>query len=1275
MNIDQMKQHDAEFLDWLVGQPYWQVESQLSSFRQQRSDGTLDWARTMPEFQAWRLSDVVDGPERRITWIKGSLGLGKSVMAAYFIDLLKCQYRNAVVAYFFCRSDQPGLTNARDILRTLAYQCVGNNDAARKALENLKSKGFQVTPDLGIGFLFEKLLLDPLKSTQEIYIVLDGLDEADDATQDHTDPAGRPEFHIFLACLARVPSIRLLCISRPNANIKAIIPNAFEKTISKSDNVDDIDSYVRTEVGKSVNLQTLFRQDPVQYFRNHGEGVFLWVKLVLQQLAKAKTASVFQKYLDGFSTSYDGTDKLETLYYTILSRITEDEKTWVKEIIRWLLIAKTPLSIGTLQSLAEWCLEDKIVAFHQFLDETCGSLLHFLPQAEGKDDIVELVHETFKSFIVNPHVCPLSFLIDKPEADCYAALQCLKCLTNHASAPNEVSEYSSSNWVAHLSVATTIQLRTSVLVALYDFIASDGTKFWIKRYCKSQRHDVGSVSPTSAGLPLQDIIRWLRDCTFHADEQTNAGNANSDLEIEHALKWQRDCLDNSSLLDETIGKAAVNSWLHEDLDECYAVIHCFILGLKYYWRRANRTRTNLEELNELTATKFRDLSAWADPTGPSVPIVHGNLGLAFFAVKEFDKCLQHLRVDNSICDIDEKLLPSVAFCLFAARDYDGIIEAFDSKRCGLSMHVFSAYKIKRAYNRAIDVFQAAHERDPLSLVNWLSLFYAHEARGDFDKIIDMSKSALTNNPIKGISGQYHLYAACRRKCDYNEAIHIYKARIDENPKDITAWHFLANSYEDKGDFDSAIDTLELGLLENPRDHQLSSDLVRTVIGKGEYAEAIKKLRRAIEKGQMVVGTVVKGLVRVYHQLNDLNGLIAELQPIAHKHRFDADILHYLCEAYIVAGEYDEAINLSKIAADNLELSHYLNRLFDDLCRACKAKGDRTTAIQVFESKVKSAKFDDTFPLPAILDLYDVNHDSIRAKKVFEAIVGSGGDNGGAWGWPGLLRFSARDGDFDAIVERMDRLVDDGQMDATCEVAEQLTNAYYARGEHDKAIAELTKVVHRLPLVPWPWDFLGQAYIRMGNYHEAIKVYESTIRRHPYDCSLYLRLANVYLSLSNYNRVIECYEVIRETFWDEPGMLTIYTNTTTHPSGMLIDERFRENLLWYPIYEAHKRQGDDHEAHLIYDSVVDKYQKALSNGHRSLWQTYVYGAQGPSVRIKELPEYALLCAVGEVYKAKRDSSSALATFQKARALLPSNSYLEKVIAELEKNLPENVGKRA
>ena len=60
----------------------------------------------MTEFRDWRLSGLDKESPHHITWIHGTLGIGKSIMAAYFVDLLKCQYPNTIVAYFFCRSKE-----------------------------------------------------------------------------------------------------------------------------------------------------------------------------------------------------------------------------------------------------------------------------------------------------------------------------------------------------------------------------------------------------------------------------------------------------------------------------------------------------------------------------------------------------------------------------------------------------------------------------------------------------------------------------------------------------------------------------------------------------------------------------------------------------------------------------------------------------------------------------------------------------------------------------------------------------------------------------------------------------------------------------------------------------------------------------------------------------------------------------------------------------------------------------------------------------------------
>ncbi len=154
------QEDDNKFHSWL-SPSNWLVEAQLHLFRQQRGEGTLEWARNMKEFETWRFSDTESN--ERILWIRGTLGIGKSTLAAYYIDLLKFRYPDSIVAYFFCRSEQNGLTKAQDIIRTLAYQCAENDPDARGVLQGLQKKNLCLDENLGISFMFEQLLLEPLK--------------------------------------------------------------------------------------------------------------------------------------------------------------------------------------------------------------------------------------------------------------------------------------------------------------------------------------------------------------------------------------------------------------------------------------------------------------------------------------------------------------------------------------------------------------------------------------------------------------------------------------------------------------------------------------------------------------------------------------------------------------------------------------------------------------------------------------------------------------------------------------------------------------------------------------------------------------------------------------------------------------------------------------------------------------------------------------------------------------------------------------------------------
>jgi GPI inositol-deacylase, winged helix domain len=136
---------------------------------------------------------------------------------------------------------------------------------------------------------------------------------------------------------------------------------------------------------------------------------------------------------------------MEILYTTILSRIEKDDRKWVKEIIRWLVVAKRLLSVGELKDVVEWCLQDKLVDFRNFVELDCGSILQLIPSSDGKDDPgVQLIHETFRSFVLNSENLPQLFLIN--EVDGHVALNCLRHLMGVGEA-DAINSYSLGNWV------------------------------------------------------------------------------------------------------------------------------------------------------------------------------------------------------------------------------------------------------------------------------------------------------------------------------------------------------------------------------------------------------------------------------------------------------------------------------------------------------------------------------------------------------------------------------------------------------------------------------------------------------------------------------------------------------------------------------------------------------------------------------------------------------------------------------------------------------------
>jgi nucleoside-triphosphatase THEP1 len=225
----------------------------------------------MLEFAGWRSS--ARGSNEHVLWIRGGPGVGKSTLSAYIATILKQEYPDAIISYFFCKSGQQGLMRAADIICRLAYQCSEHDTAAKSELEYLKRQNFPVGGNIGVRYMSEELLKGPLEGVaKEIYVVFDGLDELD-SQEDAKNLVWK------LADICTSSSMRRVMIaSRPQADIQSVVASSIVRTIDSKDNTNDIWEHIASKLEEVPTLRRRFEEaqiDARQYFEKHANGMFL----------------------------------------------------------------------------------------------------------------------------------------------------------------------------------------------------------------------------------------------------------------------------------------------------------------------------------------------------------------------------------------------------------------------------------------------------------------------------------------------------------------------------------------------------------------------------------------------------------------------------------------------------------------------------------------------------------------------------------------------------------------------------------------------------------------------------------------------------------------------------------------------------------------------------------------------------------------------------------------------------------------------------------------
>ena len=214
----------------------------LDTSRRLRHPGTGTWLTESLQFQQW-----IEIPGSRL-WLSGIPGAGKTVLAGAVIQKALERGKNSPrvgVAFFFCDYKDEKATSLSTILGAMASQLSRQNENAFDELKKLyellhPSDGLTRDPD---SDLLQDCLEEIFKYFDQIILVIDGLDECGDNTDEVTEA---------LANVANCSdNVTVALASRDEYNIDLKLRDSFPR-VPIGARKEDILLYVGSEIDKRV---------------------------------------------------------------------------------------------------------------------------------------------------------------------------------------------------------------------------------------------------------------------------------------------------------------------------------------------------------------------------------------------------------------------------------------------------------------------------------------------------------------------------------------------------------------------------------------------------------------------------------------------------------------------------------------------------------------------------------------------------------------------------------------------------------------------------------------------------------------------------------------------------------------------------------------------------------------------------------------------------------------------------------------------------------------
>jgi len=458
-------------------------------------------------------------------WIYGSPGIGKTSLAHSICASLDGQ--NHLAGAFFCRRDDPNLSEPRNILPTFIHKLA----ILFPPFRTIVAKHLRDDPNLTLESIEGSLFLDFIRSLprdpeRTLVFVIDALDECGDAQN-------RPRLlEVLTNTASQAPWLKIIITSRTEGDIQHFFGTLTQSSCLPYDLATDQDAsadlrtFTRRQfdlVASHRNLDTPWPEEAdLNRVISRANGLFIFVKTLVLALKRCTDP---EEYLKAVLQDSAGTD-LESLY-GLYSNILKAQK--VHSNAEFQRIVRVVLAASPYRALCEETIAELAGVKLYLVTIWVDALSSLLYRDEAANMGIRVRHLSVYNFFLSNRC---DYQVNVRDADVQLGIACLKMMTTQlrfnickledsrlanvdiGDLPSRVKQnisdalqYSCLHWLNHLCFPPANRdQHMFVLGSLKEFFEGLYPLFWVEVL------SIMGVVPI--GVPsLRRLLSWVRVST------------------------------------------------------------------------------------------------------------------------------------------------------------------------------------------------------------------------------------------------------------------------------------------------------------------------------------------------------------------------------------------------------------------------------------------------------------------------------------------------------------------------------------------------------------------------------------------------------------------------------------------------------------------------------------------------------------------------------------------------------------------------------------------